>query len=193
MAVYNLPFYRYEFEKYGVYQRHGEERTIEAAIDIMDYFRGKDALDDSFFSYSEISHLYDVKVLLDRAAVLAVMSISLLVCIMYRSHRKKILCRQVAGTLIAAGLFAFAMMVLGVLLCFATGFDFLFTAFHKVFFTGNYAFNPAISNMKYMFPDGFFLDISSRILSVYLLMSALAALGGVIIRRRCSRPAPASP
>ena len=58
----------------------------------------------------------------------------------------------------------------------------MFSAFHKVFFTGNYAFDPNVSNMKALFPDEFFFD-TAKIIIMDIIRKALFVMSfGFLLR-----------
>jgi integral membrane protein (TIGR01906 family) len=149
------------FSRFGVYKIFTEEEAQERAIDILEFFGSGAGF--QYFDESERSHLLDVKVLLEKfsALVFAVILILLLWIL---------LDRQSLGYLKFAAIFSLIALVL-VIVPFLLDFNLIFQRFHEFFFSGNYSFDPKISEMKALFPDAFFLYISILILAKVALKS----------------------
>ena len=82
----------------------------------------------------------------------------------------------------------FSVIILVLLACLAFfAFDTMFILFHKLLFTGNYAFDPAFSNMKTLFPDGFFFDIGTAIILTTFIKSVLLAAFGYFLNKQANK------
>ena len=142
--------------------------------------------DNSFFNEREASHLHDVKLLIQNVKLIYLLSLFLfwgILITLYLVNRKEIL-NFFSNLLFYSGIASLSLILIFVLLYFITGFDFLFTKFHELFFIGNYSFNPAISNMKALFPNKFFQDMGIAIMLRTILKSILLTISGYYLRKR---------
>ena len=184
--IYNTNYYNKKYQQYGVYDRFTKEEALNATENLFGYFKSKNLLDMDFFNEQEASHLSDVKNLIQRAQQLYYVSVSLfwtVLVVMYLLNRKHFI-KFFADMMFYSGAFAIALIVIFSLLYITTGFDFIFVKFHELFFTGNYAFNPATSNMKSLFSDAFFRDLSMRIFLITLLKAGLLTGAGYVFRAK---------
>lgn len=184
--LYNLNYYDKKYEQYNVYDRFSKEEALDATKNIFDFFNSKAELDNEFFNENEISHLQDVKVLINKAKQLYYISITLFWIILLTVYlsNKKHFTKFFFNFLFYSGLFSITLILLLGLLYFITGFDFMFIKFHELFFTSNYSFNPAINNMKALFPDEFFRDLGISIILSTLIKSLLLTATGYILNKR---------
>lgn len=149
-AIMQSFYFDYAFEKYDVYERFERERALEANENILDFLNHENSLDSNFLMEDEISHLEDVRHILDRIKLIYHFSLVLLfVLLIIYGHE----IFKVSSTILLI-LFIF------LLIYYIFGFDFVFLRFHQIFFTGNYAFDPSVSNMKAIYPDGLFMFFS---------------------------------
>lgn len=78
---------------------------------------------------------------------------------------------------------ALTIMIIAVLFILSLNFDYLFNAFHKTFFTGNWEF-PEDSLLIQLFPFGFFKNYFLRILINSIIFSIIFILAGFCIKHR---------
>ena len=184
--VYNLSYYEKKYEQYNVYDRFTKEQARNATNNLFGYFQSKNELDNNFFNEQEKSHLYDVKLLIQNVNLIYILSLFLfwgILITIYLVDRKNIV-NFFSELLFYSGVASLSLIIIFALLYFTTGFDFLFVKFHEIFFTGNYSFNPAVSNMKALFPDEFFQDIGVAIVVRTLLKSILLIIAGYYLKKR---------
>ena len=184
--IYNLNYYEKKYLQYNVYDRFSEEESRNVTNNLFGYFQSKNELDNSFFNEREASHLNDVKVLIQNVNLVYLLSLFLfwgILITLYLVNRKEIL-NFFSELLFYSGIFSLSLILIFVLLYFITGFDFVFIKFHELFFTGNYSFNPAVSNMKALFPDAFFQDMGFAIVMRTILKSILLIGAGYYIKKR---------
>jgi len=137
---------------------------------IVDFFRTGLKLD--FLNENEFSHMEDVKTVITIANILFGFSfVSLISGFSYLSRsQKKFLLNSVRKT----SVFVFVTtLILSMLIL--TNFHTAFLSFHKIFFVKNFIF-PADSMLKILYPDEFFLGLSSLYLLSVLLVSFLVAV-----------------
>ena len=184
--IYNTNYYDRKYQQHGVYDRFTRKTALNATGNLFGYFRSENQLDMDFFSEQEASHLSDVKQLIQKSQQLYYISITLFwiaLVAVYLLARKSFM-RFFADMMLYSGIFAAALILIFSLIYLVGGFDFIFIKFHEIFFTGNYAFNPATSNMKALFPDAFFRDLSLTIVFVTFLKAGLLAGAGYFLRTR---------
>jgi len=184
--LYNLNYYEKKYEKYNVYDKFTEEEARNATLNIFWFFKSENELDPGFFNENEISHMQDVKILIQKTQQIYYISLSLFWVIWivdYLANRKEFM-NFFSELLFYSGILVFGAMTLFLLIYISTGFDFVFLRFHELFFAGNYSFNPDISNLKYLFPDMFFRDISIIIsLKIYIKTLLLLVSGFFFMKK----------
>jgi len=184
--INNLGFYDKEYQKYNIYDRFSKDEAINATRNILGFFQSRNDLDDAFFKENEISHLQDVKNLLQKSKQLYYVSVSFfwLILVAYYLFYRKTFMKFFSDMLFYSGIFSLAFILLFSIFYALSGFDFIFELFHKSFFMDNWAFNPELSNMKALFPDAFFLDFSIRIL-IYVIIKLILLTGvGYMLRKK---------
>ena len=184
--IYNLNYYEKKYLQYNVYDRFSEEEARNATNNLFGFFRSQNELDNNFFNEREASHLLDVKIIIQNVNLIYLLSLFLfwgILITVYLVNRKEIL-KFFSELLFYSGIFSLSLILIFTLLYFITGFDFLFTKFHELFFIGNYSFNPAISNMKALFPDAFFQSMGIAIILRTVLKSILLIVAGYYIKKR---------
>ncbi len=187
-------YYRAEFEKYQVLDEMeawmGDRMTMDELTEVMHqtmiYLRGDrenliveteiNGQMSEFYNEDEKSHMADVRVLFVHSVTLRALAILACIAIfgllLILEHGKALwylsggFLRVCLAILILVGL-------LGLLA--ATDFTKYFTIFHEIFFSqGNWEFDPRVSRMINMLPEGFFSDTALRILICFL--GSVAAL-----------------
>jgi len=184
--IYSLGYYESKYRKYNVYDKFPIEKARNATLNLFGFFRSANNLDSSFFNRQEQSHLQDVKSLIEKAQGIYVVSLFAfwgMIAYIYFFSRRAILW-FLSRLLLYSGLFTIVLFLLAGLFYLAFGFDFAFEGFHKLFFSGNFAFDPDVSNMKSLFPDEFFSDIAGSIIIVTLLKAALLCGTGYYLLRK---------
>lgn len=180
-VIGNKGLYLDGYQRYGVDKRYSIEKLSFVTDNIHDFFSDEAELDPTFFSDDEVSHMKDVRSLIDTfyfiysASLLLLMFLVSLVVI-WATDPKSVIADMIICSLIIFGL----MLLLFVLLYFTLGFDWIFSKFHEIFFVGNYTFDPRVSNMKAIFPDEFFRDMAGTILLVHLVQNLLLSVFSVI-------------
>jgi hypothetical protein len=143
-------FFDYSFEKYGVYDSFGREDALGRSRMIVNFILHGDGMDETFLKEDEISHLEDVKHLVAKFRAIYLLSILALLILL-----------MVYGiNILNSSKIVLIMILLLSLIYLASDFDFVFQKFHEYFFTGNYAFDPSVSNMKALYPDSLFMFFS---------------------------------
>ena len=184
--AYGIDQYKKEFAKAEM--RIDEQAAINASMNVIAFFQGEASLDPAFFSGSEMSHLEDVRVLLQKARMIYVSSIvlfwSIVLCVFF--FRRIEFPAFLTHVCLFSGILMVAVMVIfGALLLM--DFDIVFIGFHKIFFTGNYAFDPAVSNMKAIYSDAFFMDAAAGIMVASLAKGVMAFVAGILLRKKIGR------
>ncbi|MEF9946068.1 MAG: TIGR01906 family membrane protein [Lachnospiraceae bacterium] len=192
-AYGNWGFYEKEYKKYNVTEDLKMEMpdVMDVTKNMMAFLRGNredlivptvvDGQQRNFFNADEISHMDDVKEMFVwglRLRIVAVVLMVLLIAlwIWKRVSVKRILPLAFQYTTLALG--TVTAVIAGL---FISNFDKYFVIFHELFFSqGNWTFDPAVSLMINMLPEGFFSDIAGRIVLIFmvlLLASFIVATG----------------
>lgn len=199
-AYGSFGFYEKEYEKYGVLDDLQMEMpdVMYVTKEMMSFLRGDrenlivettvNGETREFFTEDEISHMEDVKKLFVgglklRTAAVVMMVLLAVTALIMKLKLNKILPKAFQYTSVV--LIVLTGIVIGL---FASDFDRYFVVFHEIFFSqGNWLFDPDVSLMINMLPEGFFADIAARIgiIFVGVLVAGFAAAATVrIINRR---------
>ncbi|HLC19632.1 MAG TPA: DUF1461 domain-containing protein [Candidatus Nanoarchaeia archaeon] len=119
------------------------------------------------FTPSEISHLYDVKKVMNGTAAVFFVVVLLTVSVVLHNFDKK--------AFLLAGLTVFSIVFLLLLLAFFH-FNQLFASFHSIFFAQGTWIFPSDSKLIQLFPLSFFITLTKRIL-IGTFLSSLILLG----------------
>lgn len=176
-AANDIRLYEYGFNKYEVSAATGldNEELLSVADQMVTYFNSdEEFLDIDIFNQRELTHLKDVKGLIQLAYRLQLASLAYIVVYVLINFalRRGAFWRDLARRLIWGSGATIAMLaVLG--LWAVIDFDSLFLLFHLVSFSNElWQLSPG-DNMLLMFPQGFFNDAA--------LFVAAAAIGEAII------------
>ncbi|MEM3374501.1 MAG: DUF1461 domain-containing protein [Candidatus Woesearchaeota archaeon] len=180
--VYNLNYYEKQYEKNNIYQKFEKNYLLNITKNLYGYLKYKNELDRNFFNEKEESHLNDVRIIIKNLDIIYKISLVIFFILLFYFLKKKYY-NELFNSFIYSGFIGISFILLISIFYFLFGFDFLFEVFHKIFFTGNYAFDPRISNMKFIFPDIFFFDISKSIIILTIIKFILLILFGLFLKK----------
>lgn len=132
-------------------------RTVDKARtnEVLEYFRGKNNLEDNYFSMQAKAHLIDVRKLFSIAIVVNYISIvvaCLLSIILITRKQIRIIHKSIVTGSILSIYFVVVLITLSLI-----NFDFFFIKFHQLIFrNNNWLFNPN-DNLVKLFPERFFI------------------------------------
>ncbi|MBE3095111.1 MAG: DUF1461 domain-containing protein [Actinobacteria bacterium] len=197
--VYNFNFYNKLYEKNGVYEILDRSDAAKITRQVFEFFKSGKEFESfklkgniNYFNDNEISHLMDVKILLNKIFVLFYCCLAIfliLALILYLINRK--IYKFLRGISLIF-LISSSVFILFVLLLYFFGNNFfeLFENFHLIFFPqGNWAF-PEGSLIITIFPFGFFYDFFFKlILNSLIIALVLFACGiaGVIVTKKVNK------
>ncbi|MDO8487386.1 MAG: DUF1461 domain-containing protein [Candidatus Curtissbacteria bacterium] len=172
--IFNKNHYRSLYIKVGVYQNFQNQKIIDSATDnLFGYFRGQNKLDQNFFSMQAVSHLKDVKDLLQVSNGLFYFSFIAVICLgifLVAKKRSKIVFKSLFISSIVTIIFV-VMLGLGA----ATAFDSFFLKFHQLLFTNTLWLFPPDDNLIRLFPQQFFVEFANRLALNILITSIIIA------------------
>ena len=189
IVTYKLPnYYKYEFEKYKVYENIGislDDLLIvkESLSDITSTINGKQNV--NFFNEREIAHMEDVKGLflsgLRIIFICIILNIILLI-ILFILSKKKILIYLANGMLLGSVVFLSILLILGLII--STDFTRYFILFHEIFFTNDlWMLDPTTDRLINMVPEGFFIDTARNIGILYGIFVIFVLGGSYLIKK----------
>ena len=188
ILIFNSSYYRSEFRRIGVYDSFQEMGVDSGTVDselskILLSFQGKGMLENGFLSGEEISHIDDVRILINRGLFLfyLLFSIFLIICLFIALEKNS---KFIFYSLKSAVIIAFAFF--GLILTFSIFplvFERGFVIFHQVFFPqGNWAF-PDESRMLLLFPEQLFRDFLVHSSLLFLCEAIALFLAFLLIKR----------
>ena len=179
LLIFNEGYYHEQFSKTGTYER--VENADEITHGIIEYINGKrDQLNPDVFNPREISHMKDVKKIVNNAHIFLYIMIlieSTLLGLLYVRSKKEfqrtvLLALQFSGIIII--LFSAALFIISGL------FPYMFEWFHRLLFDqGTYVFSENDMLIK-LFPEEFFFHFAfdtlkgSVMASLFILAACLA-------------------
>ncbi|MCX6709725.1 MAG: DUF1461 domain-containing protein [Candidatus Woesearchaeota archaeon] len=188
ILIFNGAYYRSEFRRIGVYDSFYKIGIDSGAVDselskILLFFQGKANLENGLLSGEEISHLNDVRILINQGLCLFYLLFLLLLImglfIALEKNRSFIFYSPRSAVIIA---FAFFGLILAFSF-FPHVFERAFVIFHWVFFPqGNWAF-PAGSRMLLLFPEQLFRDFLVHSSLLFLCEAIALFLAFLLIKR----------
>ncbi|HHW94730.1 MAG TPA: DUF1461 domain-containing protein [Mogibacterium sp.] len=210
IVCFNVPdWWRNEYIKYNTTQYVTGEMSLDDAVyvteQMLEYCIGRlDSLDDvnatidgttsPFFTEREKLHLIDCRNIFLNA--LRFRSLSLIITtgllfFLFFSIRKRNVnssssefARLISGGYLLALaviiILAFIILIIG-----SINFTYLFTEFHELFFDNDlWILNPAVDNLVNIMQEQVFADTALLILKVFILISSLFALTGLIVLKK---------
>lgn len=204
-AYSDFGFYEKEYEKYEIQETLPMEMDdmMDVTEKMMAYLRGDreelsvyttiDGEYQDFFNEQDRFHMGEVRdlflggfALRRYAAVIFVAAMILLIFL--KADLKKILPKAYE---ITVGVFVGLLVVFGVAI--AVNFDRCFVIFHEIFFDNDlWMFDPATDYMIRMLPEGFFYDMTIRIIGIFvafLIIFELICVGIRILKKKRIRTA----
>jgi len=185
-AVNEIRLYEYGFNKYMVSEKTGfsDEELLDVAQGLIHYFKtGNGGEEFEIFNEREVVHLEDVRSLIVlcycvQQATLVYLIIFALAGFIWQRKRftPPVISMMVGGSILTIALLA----VLG--LAALADFDWLFTTFHHLFFSGD---SWILSGyLPQIFTGGFFYDTALFIIGAVVVEAlVIGGLGGFFIRR----------
>ncbi|MBS3137363.1 DUF1461 domain-containing protein [Candidatus Woesearchaeota archaeon] len=184
-TLYNFPFYKYEYEKNGVYARFDKAVVDNATIDLFLYLNNNQQnITSQFFSDRDKLHLVDVKHLIRFSkivyTIILILFISSLIALFYfYRHKFK---KSFAKILIFASLLYIFLFITIAANQTNETFQKKFIGIHYILFDNDYwILSPEKDNLINLFPEQFWYDIVQKILKDTLLYAVFLLIIGINI------------
>lgn len=197
-AYSDFSFYEKEYNKYAVtrFVDISMPDLMNVTVNMMHYLNGnkdtltdveatiKDVPDTPFFNEREVAHMKDVRGLFIGAVhlrnLLIVVSI---ICIISAKLLKGSTSRFISNVLLYGTLISLA--VAGMLIFIISGdFEKYFILFHHMLFNNDlWMLNPATDNLINIVPEGFFVDMTKRIVIIFSSYIVFLIGCGIVIKK----------
>ncbi len=183
----NYNFYLQIYREQNIYNDFNESAALnEAALNLIGYFRGKNMLEQKFYSNQAILHLIDVKHLLNTAHFLTIsLNILLIFTTIYtilKKDARKLLKAYLLG---AVATIVLTITVLGLL---TLDFEGLFIYFHLALFRNNYWLFDGSDNLIKMFPQSFFISFAFHLVTNIIVTALVLLLAALILKKINDKP-----
>lgn len=179
----NESFYHSLYQKSGVYQNFERENIVENSTqNLLGYFRGKNKLDNNFYSEQAAFHLKDVKNMLDFSRGLFILTVITCLFIgVYLILEKRH--RDLANAILVGSMITLSsIFLLGVGLLNA--FDWIFIKFHLLLFSNNLWLFEESDNLIKLFPQQFFIHFANQLAVDILISSAMIAVITFVLQKQ---------
>lgn len=186
IIAFDKNFYKKEFLKYDVYSKLANEDIEKINNDVLLYLKhgNNELIKNDFFNTKEKQHLLDVKNLIQGLNLffyfLIILFFFLLLTLFFLVKNKKKRVKYIVIILIGSSLLTIVDVFffwLIVKLNFAGFFD----KFHNLFFKpGTWIFDPAVDKIITLYPQGFFYDITIKIILDTLFWALILILIGIL-------------
>lgn len=185
--IYNSGTYMNLYEKNDVFSEIDKDDAIKLTAGIISLLRYGSNIDEfrlkssySFFTSDEISHLYDVRILIQKFLITLYACIVLFLIFAFLIIQKSVLSYLKNISNIFIGSSCIVILLILLLYFFSSNFIFIFERFHHLFFPqGNWAF-PEGSLLITLLPLNFFYDFFIKILVTAMIISVILLLTGII-------------
>jgi len=175
-VVFDESLAQHEFKKLEVLDAHPDASMVTA--NLLRFFKGEVTTVDSRLSAQEVSHLYDVKNIIQVMRVIQILlAVVFFVLLVYEYTHTTLSYSSFlhVGILLVCVCLFFLMMVI----TFSTS----FTLFHEVLFTNNNWLLPHDSLLIELYPEQFFYDYLWRIIQeIALILAGLGVAGGMLMQ-----------
>ena len=176
-----------EFQKYNIYNKFPDKDIDSINSELISYLKDKeDNYNKELFNQKEITHLKDVKVLVQRGYIYyySVLVLSALLFLALFLLNKKHFSKNLTFILFFSGLFTLVFTII-LLIIIIFNFNSFFTTFHNIFFPqGGYLFTSSDNIIK-LYPEGFFYDIAKNIfISIFFYANILIGIAIFLFLRK---------
>ncbi len=196
-AYSDYGWYEKTYVKYNVLEELDMEMAdvMHVTKEMMSYLRGNradlvvlinvDGIEREFFNDREKAHMIDVKNLFVsglwiRRIAVCLLCVAIIVLIKIKADWKRVLLKS-----FLVGLGSIIGITAGAGILFMSDFNKYFTLFHKVFFTNDlWLLDPRTDLLIRMLPEGFFLDMVTRIGIIFLIFLSVGVVIGIIALHR---------
>lgn len=196
-AYSDFSFYEREYKKYAITEFVGisMDDLMNVTVDMMNYLKGEHETlsdikanirgfpDTPFFNERDISHMKDVRGLFIAASFLRRLLFAVCIfCIISVKFLEGRIRSFLSNSLIFGTLGVF-IIIGAVAAIIASDFEKYFIIFHYIFFNNDlWLLDPATDNLINIVPQGFFIDMTFRILLIFSGFVACITGLGVIFR-----------
>ena len=163
------------FSRYAVYENFSEQKVAQTNFgELLQYISFRTgSLSTEFYSYEDILHMRDVRMLFGICYVIFVVSILLFVFLKAEKEEKEN--SLMYGSFLSMGI----VFLTGVSVFFA-GFDKFFISFHKLFFSNDYwMLDPNSSNLIKFFPSEIFQTLLALIAASIIVISLVTLVSSI--------------
>lgn len=159
-----------EFEKLGVTEKYGKPFVTGLDSNLINFYKGKESLNESYYSEKEIIHLNDLKKInTNLTAIIYVLLALSIVCIFLLGVN------SFKPVIIGS-----AILILFFIVVSLINFDSLFTNIHLALFTNDYwLLNPSESILVNVYPFEFFEDSMEKVALTSILHSVVIILASI--------------
>ena len=197
-AYSDFSFYEKEYNKYAVRSSVdiSMPELMNVTKDMMAYLKGdREKLSDikatiggipdtPFFNEREVLHMEDVRGLFIGAVYLRYILVFIsIICIIFAKISRGRISHFLSNVLIYGTLITLALT--GILVFLIAGdFEKYFIIFHHIFFNNDlWMLDPATDNLINIVPQGFFMDMSKRIVIIFSAFILLMIGSGVVLKK----------
>lgn len=178
LIAFNENYYFDHFEENNIYEKN--DNADEILVNLLSYYKDKGSLNESYFTVDEVSHLRDVKNVINKTQglfhIVIILEIILIGWIPFYIENKY---KFISPILIYSGL---ATILITVILFLASlNFSSLFFNFHLLFFPQGNFFFPENSILITLFPEVFFYKILSSIVLKSIIIAVFLTTIGLLL------------
>lgn len=182
---YNLYLQIYREE--NIYSNFNDEKNLDnATTNLIGYFRGKNMLEQNFYSNQANLHLKDVKYLLNIAQFTAFGSILLLLFAIALAVSKKEI--EKLAKAISIGAISTVILTIVVLVTLILNFQNMFIYFHLALFRNNYWLFEESDNLIKMFPQSFFVSFAYHLVTNIIVTTLVLLLTAFVLKKINDKP-----
>jgi len=181
LIVFDIDFYKSEFEKYEVYDQFDNKAEVDSALEsLINYMKSGEPLSD-FFNEKEKAHMVDVRNIIKKVSLIFYLLFIPFIGLFIWGRKES------PKLLIYGGIVTLSLLLI-LFLVSHFGFDLIFQKFHEVSFDNDlWRLDPKVDYLKALMVDGFFLDALKRIFIISALISVFLiglGVGGMFLMKK---------
>lgn len=181
----NMSYIQKEIEKLNIYEEFKNDRQqVDVKIsEVISYLKDKkNILDPQYFSEREQLHMADVKKLMQKARLL---TISLIILILLSMAYLAVKERPLLGKSLFYGSCLTFVLLFVLMITAKLAFSGMFIKFHELAFTNNYwQLDPAKDTIVKIFNEQFFMDFLKNLIYKSLALATIVLVVTIMIRKK---------
>lgn len=183
----NYNYYLKIYKEQNIYSNFSDKKNLNSAtINLIDYFRGNNVLEQNYYSNQAVLHLKDVKYLLNIVHFTTLGSILLLLSAIALAVNKKEIEKLIKAVII--GVASAIILTIIIVAALIVNFQNMFIYFHLALFRNSHWLFDESDNLINMFPQRFFVSFAYHLVTNIIVTALVLLLATLILKKINDKP-----